>query len=305
MVKILSTIVLILSIILFPPAALALVSNNAVPGDATYPVKRVLEDGIYAVASLNPTTKSWFAKARSDRRFKEFTTLITQGKKASDTLNELVSQTDIAASEIQKINDPARKQELIDQLLDSIQKYDQGLEQASKQVAPQQIAQIPQSTPQPDPVAAPAQPQQQEAPITPPAPTTQPKAGATPKSPTALKPTPKPQPTKAPTPRPTQQATPLPQTPAPSPVQTVPTQGGNNSQEIDEARKKIDDIKKKAEEEKEKLKKEQEEKKEIKKLQQMQDNERKEQREVKKNREKDSVNNNPSEAEERGERTEN
>ena len=39
MIKLLSIICLVLAIVLFPPAALALVSNNAVPGDATYPIK--------------------------------------------------------------------------------------------------------------------------------------------------------------------------------------------------------------------------------------------------------------------------
>jgi len=38
-IKLLSIICLVLAIVLFPPAALALVSNNAVPGDATYPIK--------------------------------------------------------------------------------------------------------------------------------------------------------------------------------------------------------------------------------------------------------------------------
>ena len=73
--KIISTFALIIMIVLFPPAALITVSQGAVQGDATYPIKRILEDGIFAVASLNSVSKAWFAAARSDRRFKEFTTL--------------------------------------------------------------------------------------------------------------------------------------------------------------------------------------------------------------------------------------
>lgn len=126
-----TVLTLILSILLFPPAALALISNNAVPGDATYPIKRFLEDRIYDVASLNPTTKAWFSAARSDRRFKEFSTLIAQGKSASDTLNELVSQTDIAANELAKVEDPVRKQELVSQLSQFIDKYSQKLDEVS------------------------------------------------------------------------------------------------------------------------------------------------------------------------------
>lgn len=131
MARIITVLTLILSILLFPPAALALISNNAIPGDATYPIKRFLEDRIYDVASLNPTTKAWFSAARSDRRFKEFSTLIAQGKSASDTLGELVTQTQIAAEQLKKVDDPIKKQELVSQLSQSIDKYSQKLEEVS------------------------------------------------------------------------------------------------------------------------------------------------------------------------------
>lgn len=132
MVRLLSIATLILVIVLSPPAALAVVSNNAVPGDATYPIKRGMEDAIYTVASLNPVTKAWFAKARSDRRFQEITVLLTQGKKASQTLDELVKQTQTAADQIDKVSDSTQKAKLINQLSDSISKYNEGLAQTSK-----------------------------------------------------------------------------------------------------------------------------------------------------------------------------
>ncbi|MCL4366500.1 DUF5667 domain-containing protein [Patescibacteria group bacterium] len=136
MTKLLSIITLVLALVLFPPAALAVVSNNAVPGDSTYPIKRGLEDVIYAVASLNPNTKALFAKARSDRRFQEITTLLTQGKDASKTLNELVEQTRAAANQIDQVSDLTQRAKLTSQLSDSITKYDQGLSQVS-QLRPQ------------------------------------------------------------------------------------------------------------------------------------------------------------------------
>lgn len=131
MVRILSIIILSLSIVLFPPATLAVISNNAVPGDATYPIKRGLENIIYAAASLNSTTKAWFAAARSDRRFKELGVLITRGKKVGGTLNELVEQTQIAADQISQISDQSQREGLVQQLSRSIQKYDQALQQFS------------------------------------------------------------------------------------------------------------------------------------------------------------------------------
>lgn len=132
MIKLLSTICLILAIVLSPPAVLAVVSNSAVPGDLTYPIKRGLEDVIYAVASLNPTTKAWFAGARSDKRFEEVTTLLAKGKSADRTLQELVEQTQVAALQINQISDPVQKDKMVRQLSDSITKYDVGLAQISQ-----------------------------------------------------------------------------------------------------------------------------------------------------------------------------
>lgn len=127
MPKLLSIIVLIFSIVLFPPSVLAVISNNAVPGDSTYPIKRSLEDIIYATLSLHPVTKAWFSAARSERRFKEVKILVTSGRSSRDSLQELVIQTDIAAKQIQKVQDPQKKKELISNLKESIEKYDQGL----------------------------------------------------------------------------------------------------------------------------------------------------------------------------------
>lgn len=150
MAKLLTIISLILVLVLFPPAALAVISNNAIPGDATYPIKRSLEDIIFTFASLNPTTKAWFAAARSDRRFKELKTLVAQGKKSSETLNELVEQTEVAASQLAQVINPTERAKLIDELSQSIEKYDQGLQQFS---TPSNITTIttslPPTTPQP------------------------------------------------------------------------------------------------------------------------------------------------------------
>ncbi len=132
MVKLLSIISIVLAIVLFPPATLAVISNNAVPGDLTYAIKRSLEDGIYAIASVNSVSKAWFSAARSDRRYKEVSALITQGKVAKDTLSELVTQTDTTAIQIAQIQDPVQKQQLIASYTQTIEKYDQGLQQLAQ-----------------------------------------------------------------------------------------------------------------------------------------------------------------------------
>lgn len=154
MAKFFSIFTLVLTLLLFPPAALALVSNDAVPGDATYPIKRKLEEAILLVASVSPTTKAWFSVEQSNRRFKETTALLAKGVAVSDSINELVLQTSTAADEINQIKDPVKKAELIKQLSDSISKYDQGLSKAQKKIAqtPTQVVPTPvvvQQTPTP------------------------------------------------------------------------------------------------------------------------------------------------------------
>jgi len=223
-VKLLSIISLILALVLFPPAALAVISNNAVPGDATYPIKRSLEDVIFAVASLNPTSKAWFSAARSDRRFTEFKTLVAEGKKGTDTLNELVEQTQIAASQIAQVTNKEEKAKLIEQLQVSIEKYDQGLEQFAD--SPPKDPVLPQATNTPLPTPT-TQPGNQPTSI----PTVQPTSTPTP-SPAAA-PTLKPTSTLHPSPRPTQ-----------APVTKDEEKEKQKQKEIEEARKKLEEIKK-------------------------------------------------------------
>lgn len=150
MTKLLSILTLILLIVLFPPSVLALISNNAVPGDVTYPIKRKLEDGILLIVSVNPATRAWFSASRSTRRFDEARILIAQGKQtAGASLEELVSQTEITAKQIDQIQDPIQKEQLKKQLVQSITQYNQGLNQIQKQIQPGQAEVVSKATPLP------------------------------------------------------------------------------------------------------------------------------------------------------------
>lgn len=229
MVKLLSTITLYLALILFPPSVLALVSNNAVAGDLTYPIKRSLESVIVAVASVNPTTKAWFSQTRSNRRYKEFTTLIAQGKNTTETLNELAEQTDVALEQIAKVTNPEEKAKLIEQLSQSIKKYDTGLQQYSNPSteAPAAIAQVPvnntdntaqnQTVSQSEPVSQPEQAEQA------PAPTPTPAIGAAARRAATVQQTPVPTTTPQPTSAAIAKATPKPTT-TPQPTSKPTTQ---------------------------------------------------------------------------------
>ncbi len=136
MIKLLSTIILILVIVLFPPAALAFVSQNAIPGDKIYPIKRGLEDVILKMASVNPNTQAWFSVNVSNRRFDESKALLLQGKDAEMSLNDLVTSTNIAASEINNL-DSGKKTQLAADLTTSIGQYQTSLVAVQTQLSTQ------------------------------------------------------------------------------------------------------------------------------------------------------------------------
>ena len=223
MIRIFSFLTVILAIVLFPPAALAFISNNAVPGDRTYPIKRSLEGVILTVVSVHPFSKAWFSVERSNRRFDESITLITEKKndKVEPTLKELVAQTRDAANEIISIKDPVVKKEKIKDLRENIQKYDEKLKEIEQELQSQGAAEPPsqQVSPTPSPTLAPS-PTQTQVVITP-APTR-----AVSPAPTLI-----PSPTVQPTPT-------IPAVPTPSPVPTQPA----ILRPIEDSRGELDDI---------------------------------------------------------------
>lgn len=127
MFKLFSTFVAVVTIMLFPPAVLAFISNNAVQGDLTYPIKRKLEDAIVIVASVNPTSKAWFSLTRSQRRFEESKKLLVNGKLPIDTLDELVKQTREAKDDLNKLGSGQNKNNLINQYKTSVEEYKKSL----------------------------------------------------------------------------------------------------------------------------------------------------------------------------------
>ncbi len=160
MLKVVSIITIILFFILLPPAVLAFASQDSLPGEALYPVKRGLEGGILAIASLNPSTKAWFSLDYTNRRFSEATKLINkgEGKKAKSSLNDLVIQTNQVAAEIQIVQDQGQKKKLLVQLNKSINDYKQGLTQI-KQPTEKQPTQTTNANPTNSPSPALPRPQ--------------------------------------------------------------------------------------------------------------------------------------------------
>lgn len=236
--QLLSKILLGLTVALIIPTVLVLVSQNSVPGDSTYPVKRALESVIIKLASVNPSTQAFFNVDFSQRRYIEAVALIKRGDSADQSLQELVTQTEEAATSIAEVGDPAAKQKLVVDLSAQIDEYKKGLvglEQIptpgqSLAAAPTQtlvntVTLPPQSTAGTSGQASPAQPTTIQAPTTAatlPIPTT---PAETPSQPAQSTP----QPTKNPS------ATSAPQ-PTPTPAVVVPParSSGNIQHTIDE-----------------------------------------------------------------------
>lgn len=125
----LSKIALGLVAVLFVPAALMVSTENTVPGDSSYPVKRGIENVVEDLASLTPQTKAFFSVDLTDTRYNEALALMKRNDNASVSLEELVVQTQTAAGDIASVSDPATKEQLVASLTKQIDEYNQGLAQ--------------------------------------------------------------------------------------------------------------------------------------------------------------------------------
>ncbi len=230
MARLFGIITVILALVLLPPTTLALISNNAVPGDSTYQIKLGLENGILFFVSFNPTTKAWFARAKSDRRYQEVEVLLSKGKSASPLLEELIIQTEKAATDINLVENSQQKQQLISQLSDSINKYNQGLEKATRAESATVSMQTP--TPTPTPLSA-INPQ----------PSATPANSAETISPLLPVPTVTPAPALTPTPLPTTTPAPIIREPSPS-----------EAEEIRKTRERLEQIRQRLEQERNQMK---------------------------------------------------
>jgi len=122
--SILSKALAILIIILLIPTSLVFASQDAIPGDTTYPIKRGLENVISSVYSVNSSTRAVYKKDLSQRRFMEAVTLIKKGdEKSTKSLTELVAQTQDAADSLDQVQDPVLKKQYRQNLAQKINEY--------------------------------------------------------------------------------------------------------------------------------------------------------------------------------------
>lgn len=142
--------------ILTPLTLLIAISQNAVPGDLFYPVKRGIEGVVLAAASVNPTTKALFKTDLSGRRFTEAYKLLARADTSG--LDLFVDEIETTKQAIITIADSRQKQQLQTKLVAKINEYQVKLAQVqtsltpqttSTSQSPQQIQQAPQQiTPQ-------------------------------------------------------------------------------------------------------------------------------------------------------------
>lgn len=150
--------VLVLALVLMVPTVLILASQNAIPGDSTYLIKRKLEDGIIVVASLHPSTRAMFHVGFSQRRFKEAVAVIKKGGKGYESLDELVSQTRTAATSVKNLSDKEAKKQLAADLSKQIEEYDKIIAQLGRNKAAVRNQVVVKASPTAIPTATPIPP---------------------------------------------------------------------------------------------------------------------------------------------------
>lgn len=125
-----------------PLTILILLSQNTIPGDLFYPVKRGMENVILAAASVNPSTRVAFRTDLTERRFQEAQQLLVI--KADPTaFSDFVTQVSTTQQDLSSFSNQQDKIQLSEKLIAKIDQYQNQLTQVQNQV---QIAQ--QSSPQ-------------------------------------------------------------------------------------------------------------------------------------------------------------
>lgn len=164
----------ILLFALAPLTILVLLSQNSIPGDAFYPVKRGLENIILAAATVSPSTRVAFKTDLTQRRFAEAQQLLVQrGDTAAFT--DFVTEVSSTQQDLSVLSNTQDKIKSSEKLIAKIDEYQTQLAQAQAQVqlAQAQIqTQIPSQTPTPvgqagsnSPSSAQAQPSQSPQPV--------------------------------------------------------------------------------------------------------------------------------------------
>lgn len=226
---------------LLPVTVLIFLSQNTVPGDLFYPVKRSMESVILAAASVSPATRAAFRTDLTTRRFDEAEKLLL-GASGTTGLKDFVTEIQAAQNEVSAISDPVKKEKLQQKIQTSVTEYEKRLDTVKVKLIAQeetnQLAFVPTNTPIP---VATSEPGEQPIPTNTPSPlstsTPKPPVPSNPPTTTIITPT-KAQPTNIPIQ--TSALTQIPNTPTSIPQPTLApsiTPGGGTIAIVDDVSK--------------------------------------------------------------------
>src|SRR3989338_2294690 len=105
-----------------PVTVLILISQNTIPGDLFYPLKRSMENVVLAAASTHPATKAAFRTDLTERRFDEAEKLLL-ARADTTGLNSFIEEMQLTQDAIGSISDENAKKDLTEKLIKKIDEY--------------------------------------------------------------------------------------------------------------------------------------------------------------------------------------
>lgn len=134
--------------ILTPAFFVAFLSQNSLPGDFLYPVKRGIEGTLLTIASANPTTKAFFHTDLTERRFTEAEKLLLSQANTAP-LEDFVAQIQSTEVAIDNVSDPVKQEELTEKVIAQIDSYQTKLTNTAAKIQsnPAPFAQAPSPSP--------------------------------------------------------------------------------------------------------------------------------------------------------------
>ena len=111
---------------LLPFTILILLSQNSIPGDLFYPIKRGMENVVLAAAFVSPATRAAFRTDLTTERFDEAEKLLL-ARSDIKGLKEFVREIQAAQTEVSAISDTVRKKELQEKIQTSVIEYQKRL----------------------------------------------------------------------------------------------------------------------------------------------------------------------------------
>lgn len=132
---------------LLPVTVLILLSQNTIPGDLFYPIKRGMENVVLAAASVNPATRVAFRTDLTERRFDEAEKLLLARADITG-LSDFIEEVQAAQQEVATISNEESKKDLSEKLIKKIDEYQSKLVQVRAKTETTSIATLlPTNTP--------------------------------------------------------------------------------------------------------------------------------------------------------------